>query len=668
MSEDSQPFQISDTMSSLFNFDFTETEDIQNWAGIAPTMEDIEAAAAILFSNDYNNDAQTASVSSFPSVSPTQTTNQGTKETQEFAMSAEKNSDLMEMLFTQKFFNEDSSSITSNQGVKESVTAAEDNNFLDILLPQEFLNVASSSDILNQYPETEINGAAEGERLLTDDSLIFPNEDMLYALPFIMDTSTSTSMDTSTSFCDNDFSTSITTPSTTGILDESFLSIFDESTSTMQDNTTLFGTSPASTSSISDLELFLSTFGESTSNISDAAPTTQNYEYYCNFPSTVFPITATSTIPAVTPINYITPASSQTTSPEKKSSLEMMSNTKVISSPPKTPKTRKNKSLTTDQENGQQKIRHKITKRNQIETPQRDALVDSSMIPQNLMNGNLTMEQVLEKDPKPRKKKNKATPHQKHANFINATLPTSNTHATINTPTPKPTPCTTTITKKRRMEENDDLPTKPDYSYAAMIAQAILHSPGKKATLNQIYTWISKNYPYYKREEKSGTGWENSIRHNLSLNKAFQRLPRIEGQSGKGCYWTILPNHEMMIDNNWFKGHNRSTKRQCLSANESITPSITKKTPSTQTIPIEIIDITGDDDNDDYNDGGVNTERKLPEIIEIDDDSNVSQAKTQAESVSTTTTSTSSSSKKNTGKEHFDYDTFENLLLQALKC
>ncbi|CAG8698535.1 4179_t:CDS:2, partial [Ambispora gerdemannii] len=187
------------------------------------------------------------------------------------------------------------------------------------------------------------------------------------------------------------------------------------------------------------------------------------------------------------------------TSPEKRTS----STTKeIISSPPKTPKTKKTKASTIDQENGL--TQQKIIK----ETPQRDALTDLSMIPQNLMNGNLTMEQVLEKDPKPRKKKNKAVPCQKHTKFINAALPISNTHVTINIPTPTPTPRKIAITKKRRMEEIHDSTTKPDYSYAAMIAQAILQSPGKKAALNEIYTWISKNYPYYKREEKSGTGWE----------------------------------------------------------------------------------------------------------------------------------------------------------------
>jgi hypothetical protein len=47
-----------------------------------------------------------------------------------------------------------------------------------------------------------------------------------------------------------------------------------------------------------------------------------------------------------------------------------------------------------------------------------------------------------------------------------------------------------------------------------------------------------KTFPYYRRVEK--TGWQNSIRHNLSIHKAFVR----KGESGgrTGGYWTIDPN------------------------------------------------------------------------------------------------------------------------------
>lgn len=83
--------------------------------------------------------------------------------------------------------------------------------------------------------------------------------------------------------------------------------------------------------------------------------------------------------------------------------------------------------------------------------------------------------------------------------------------------------------------------SKPPYSFSCLIFMAIEDSPQKKLPVKDIYNWILTHFPYF---QNAPTGWKNSVRHNLSLNKCFKKVEKDKGQSiGKGSLWCIDPDY-----------------------------------------------------------------------------------------------------------------------------
>ncbi|XP_062862463.1 forkhead box protein P2 [Trichomycterus rosablanca] len=72
---------------------------------------------------------------------------------------------------------------------------------------------------------------------------------------------------------------------------------------------------------------------------------------------------------------------------------------------------------------------------------------------------------------------------------------------------------------------------RPPFTYATLIRQAILDSKDMQLTLNEIYSWFTCTFAYFRRNAAT---WKNAVRHNLSLHKCFVRVENV-----KGAVWTV---------------------------------------------------------------------------------------------------------------------------------
>ncbi|CAJ0966419.1 unnamed protein product [Ranitomeya imitator] len=105
------------------------------------------------------------------------------------------------------------------------------------------------------------------------------------------------------------------------------------------------------------------------------------------------------------------------------------------------------------------------------------------------------------------------------------------------------------------LSHNDRIQTRrPHYSFLALIAMALQSTPKKKLTLCQIYSYVVNKFPFYRRDQG---GWQNCIRHTLSVNDCFKKVDRDACNPGRGCYWTFDSSCVKMLSNGKLKGHRK---------------------------------------------------------------------------------------------------------------
>lgn len=164
------------------------------------------------------------------------------------------------------------------------------------------------------------------------------------------------------------------------------------------------------------------------------------------------------------------------------------------------------------------------------------------------------------------------SPTSDYVDDSSISTPESSTYSAVNSPTPRGStngnqqqqsnsshsPRTSNVSYDPKVH----IQSKPPYSFSCLIFMAIEDSKQKALPVKEIYAWILDHFPYFKN---APTGWKNSVRHNLSLNKCFQKVEKAPNL-GKGSLWTVDPQYKP----NLIQALNRSPFHPCASIDPTL--------------------------------------------------------------------------------------------------
>lgn len=133
-----------------------------------------------------------------------------------------------------------------------------------------------------------------------------------------------------------------------------------------------------------------------------------------------------------------------------------------------------------------------------------------------------------------------------HSDNVSNTITLRSSHQSPSRSLHSISPTNTTVTNlvgrdsspRTSISEEDPIAEPP---YSALIYDSLKDAPERKRTLQEIYEWFKTNT--HKDKDPTSKGWQNSIRHNLSMNAVC--FPRFLTPSLSGV--TEIPGSKVQL-------------------------------------------------------------------------------------------------------------------------